>query len=141
MPLLFPKPKRKVKPRKPLKRGTKNIAARAVFEEWGKNCTKSYRRRVTDAEVRAKAEEWRLKRLSNPTLAEEAFTAILIRLGVKFERERIWLNGDRWILTDFFIPSVSLVIELDGEGHRLQKGYDHGRSMWLARQGIKVVRL
>jgi very-short-patch-repair endonuclease len=66
--------------------------------------------------------------------------AILRRLGVKFERARIVLNGDRWVLLDFWIPSVNPVIELDGEGHRLQKSYDGGRSRWLASKGYKVVR-
>jgi|HubBroStandDraft_2_1064218.scaffolds.fasta_scaffold971511_1 very-short-patch-repair endonuclease len=65
---------------------------------------------------------------------------MLSRLGIKFEREKIILNGDRWVLLDFFIPSVNLAIELDGSQHRDQKQYDHGRSMWLARKGIKTVR-
>jgi very-short-patch-repair endonuclease len=59
---------------------------------------------------------------------------------VNYEREKIILNGDRWVLLDFYIPSVNLAIELDGSQHRDQKRYDQGRSMWLGRQGIKTVR-
>jgi very-short-patch-repair endonuclease len=46
--------------------------------------------------------------------------AILRRLGVNPEREKIILNGDRWVLLDFYIPSVKLAIELDGAQHRNQ---------------------
>jgi very-short-patch-repair endonuclease len=87
------------------------------------------------------AEVCRQQRLRNPTAAEEAFAGILNRLGIKFEREKIILNGDRFVLLDFYIPSVKLVVELDGAQHRGQKGYDMGRSMWLARvHGLHVVR-
>jgi very-short-patch-repair endonuclease len=136
--LLFPKPTKRTKVRKPIRRSKKRIASRAKFKNWdnGKRC-----RRRSDAEVLAKAQECRRERLLNPTIAEEVFSGILVRLGVKFEREKIILNGDRWVLLDFFIPAVNLAIELDGSQHRLQKNYDHGRSMWLARHGIKVVRL
>jgi very-short-patch-repair endonuclease len=50
---------------------------------------------------------------------------ILHRLGVKFEREKVFLNGDRLVLADFYIHSVKLVIELDGAGHLLQKRNHH----------------
>jgi hypothetical protein len=53
---------------------------------------------------------------------------MLSRLGIKFEREKIILNGDRWVLLDFFIASVNLAIELDGSQHRDQKQYDHGQA-------------
>jgi very-short-patch-repair endonuclease len=137
--LMFPKPKKQIKARKPLRRSKKRIATRATFKDFdnGKRC-----RRRSDAEVMAKAMECRAERLANPTEAEAAMTEILTRLGVRFEREAIFLNGDRWIAADFLIPSVKLVIELDGAGHRLQKRYDAGRSMWLARNhGLSVVRL
>ena len=86
------------------------------------------------------AEVCRQKRLANATPAEEAMAEILTRLGVKFEREKIILNGDRWVLLDFLLPSVNIALELDGEGLRLQKQYDLERSMWLARIGFKVAR-
>jgi very-short-patch-repair endonuclease len=138
--LLFPKPKKRIKIRKPLKRSKKRPAARAKFREFGANCTKAYRRRYSDYEVTCQAEVCRQRRLENATPAEEAFGAILTRLGVKYEREKVILNGDRWVLIDFFIPSVNLAVELDGAQHLAQKEYDHGRSMWLARKGIKVCR-
>jgi very-short-patch-repair endonuclease len=118
----------------------KRLAARRKFKAHGDNPFKCYRRRYTDYQVMCQAEVCRQKRLANATPAEEAMDEILTRLGVKFEREKIILNGDRWVLIDFFLPSINLALELDGEGHRLQKQYDHERSMWLARKGIKVAR-
>jgi len=45
------------------------------------------------------------------------------------------------VLVDFYIASVKLALELDGQQHRLQKQYDQGGPMWLARKhGIKTVR-
>jgi very-short-patch-repair endonuclease len=134
--LLFPKagkkPRRKRKP----------LAARRKFKEFGANCTKTYRRRFTDYQVMCHAEACRQKRLADATPAELEMAAMLRRLGIPHEREKIILNGDRWVLLDFFVPSVNLAIELDGSHHRGQKEYDHGRGMWLARKhGIKTVRL
>lgn len=140
--LLFPKPKKKPKrPRKPLPRSKKRIAARTKFVEWGKNSCKAYRRKFTDDEVTAKAVECRRERLANATEAEDEMARILANLGLVFVREKIIVNGDRWVLLDFFIPSHMLVIELDGDQHRFQKEYDQGRSMWLARKHrLKTVR-
>jgi very-short-patch-repair endonuclease len=60
---------------------------------------------------------------------------------VKFEREKIVLNGDRFVLLDLWLPKWNLVLELDGFGHLHQKRYDHERSMWLARvHNMKIVR-
>ena len=117
MPSMFPKPAKRAKKaqkllqrKTPLKRTTKPIANRAVFREWGKNCTKTYRRRFTDAEVLAKAHEYRAQRLANATPAEEALDAILRSLGIKFFREWVVLNGDRFVLLDFWLPTVNLCI-------------------------------
>jgi very-short-patch-repair endonuclease len=122
------------------KKKPKRLAARRKFKAHSDNPFKCYRRRYTDYQVMCQAEVCRQKRLANATPAEEAMAEILTRLGIRCEREKIILNGDRWVLLDFFIPSVNLALELDGEGHRLQKHYDHERSIWLARKGIKVVR-
>jgi hypothetical protein len=65
--LLFPKPKRRIKPRKPLNPGRKKTPARSKFKEFAANPLKSYRRRFTDAEVMAKAIECRRERLASPT--------------------------------------------------------------------------
>jgi very-short-patch-repair endonuclease len=136
--LLFPKPTKRIKVRKPLRRSKKSIATKSAFKAFdnGKRC-----RRRSDAEVMLWAQEKRQERLSNPTPAEEAFEAILRSLGISYVREHIVQNGDQHVCLDFWLQTWSLCIELDGDGHRLQKRYDHQRSMWLARNfSIKTVR-
>jgi very-short-patch-repair endonuclease len=55
--------------------------------------------------------------------------------------KRSLLNGDRWVLIDFFISSVKLAIEVDGSSHENQARYDRQRSEWLARKhGMHVAR-
>jgi len=136
----FPQTEKTHQVAKPLER-KKRIASRLKFKEFGANPTKTYRRRrYTDYQVMCQAGACRQRRPENATEAEEAFAEILKRLGVCFERERIVLNGHRWVLLDVWLPGLNLAIKLDGAGHRLQKNYDHGRSMWLARKGIKTVR-
>jgi very-short-patch-repair endonuclease len=40
-------------------------------------------------------------------------------MGVEYEREVIaWFNGDRFVLSDFWLPGYRLTIELDGIQHR-----------------------
>jgi Protein of unknown function (DUF559) len=67
---------------------------------------------------------------------------LLDRHRVLYEVEKIFLNGDRWILVDFYLKVRMLAIELDGSVHDNQKEYDRGRDEWLLRQyGVRTVRL
>lgn len=67
---------------------------------------------------------------------------LLDKHGVLYQSEAIFLNGDRHILADFFIPSAILVIEVDGAAHDDQKRYDAGRDRWLLdRYGVRTLRL
>jgi|ERR1039457_588691 very-short-patch-repair endonuclease len=139
--LLFPKPKRKPKLRKPLKRSRKAIKARAKFKAHGDNPFKNYRRRFTDYQLMVRAEISRQARLRDPTAAELAFADMLDGMRILYEREKIFLNGDRFILADFYFKPQKLVIELDGSAHDGQKEYDAGRDAWLLRgYGVKTVR-
>jgi len=140
--LLFPKPTRKPKPRKLLKRSRKAIAARSVFKAWGDNPTKTYRRRFTDYQVMIRAQICRQARLRNRTRAEIAFSELLDSIRILYESEAVFLNGDRFILADFYFKSHKLVIELDGSAHDSQKRYDAGRDAWLLRaHGVRTVRI
>lgn len=73
-------------------------------------------------------------------MAELAFEEILKELEIEYEKEKIFQNGDRWVLVDFFIPEGNLAIEIDGLQHTLQADYDRGRTEWLAGKGIKTIR-
>jgi very-short-patch-repair endonuclease len=125
---------------KPLKRSPVK-PGKSRFKEYGANPFKVYHRRYTDAQVMAMALRRRAERLANPTPAEESFALILHSIGIKHEREKIVLNGDRFVLLDFWLPKWNMAIELDGRSHDNQKTYDHDRSIWLAREhGMKVIR-
>lgn len=140
--LLFPKPKGKPKLRKPLKHRRTPIATKSVFKAFGSNTTKTYRRRFTDSQVIAFARQRRAERLQNRTRAEIAFAEILDGMGVLYESEAIFLNGDRFVLIDFLVRGKKIAFEIDGSAHRAQSMYDAGRDRWLLRKyGVKVLRL
>src|SRR5689334_14836600 len=105
--LLFPKlGKRPKKKRKP-------PARRRTFKEHGANPLKTYRRKLTDYQVMIQAEACRQARLRDPTPQELEISHFLTQYGIKHDREKIWLNGDKWVLTDIYIDAVKLVIEID----------------------------
>lgn len=134
IPKLGKKPKKAPKPlrRSRIKPGRTKFAA--DFGD-GKRC-----RRRSDADVLKMAQIRRLERLSSATPAELAMDGILRSLGVKFEREHIVMNGDRFCLLDFWLPRWNLVLEIDGSVHLNQKTYDAARTRWLASKGYKVAR-
>jgi very-short-patch-repair endonuclease len=131
--LFFPKRGRRSKCKKPLKRAQKRMKARAKFKAHGDNQLKTYRRRFTDYQVTVHANVCRQQRLRNRTRAEMAFAEMLDRHQILYEVEKIFLNGDRFILADFYFKAHNLVIELDGSAHDAQKEYDAGRDAWLLR--------
>jgi very-short-patch-repair endonuclease len=90
----------------------------------------------------ARAQGCRLERLRNRTRAEMAFAELIDRHRILYEVEKLFLNGDRWILVDFYLKDRMLAIELDGSVHDNQKEYDRGRDDWLLRQyGVRTFRL
>lgn len=143
--IFFPQPKlfcRIPKPRKPIKRRRTKIAAKSVFKAHGDNPLKTYRRRFTDYQVTLRAEVSRQARLRNRTRAEMAFAELLDGLRIPYEVEKIFLNGDRHILADFYFKDRKFVVELDGSAHDNQKGYDAGRDAWLLRRyGVRTIRI
>ena len=60
----------------------------------------------------------------------------------KFKKQAIFTDQftKKAYITDFFIPSLKLVIEIDGPSHNTRQSYDPIRSSFLATRGIKVVR-
>lgn len=127
------------KSKKPIKRCITKLATRRKFKaDWGDG---KRTRRFPDGEVLRRAREKQLERLSRPTEGENALAAILTRLAVGYEREKIVQNGDNFILLDFFLGKWKLVLEVDGSAHDSQRQYDHERSIWLAKtKGWNVMR-
>lgn len=131
-----------LKRKKPLKRTRTKIKARAKFHAHREKSTKVYRRRFTDYQVMVRANICRQDRLRNRTRAEMAFAEMLDSMRVLYESEAIFLNGDRFILADFYFKAQKLVIELDGSAHDDQKEYGSGRDAWLLRvYKIRTIRV
>jgi very-short-patch-repair endonuclease len=59
------------------------------------------------------------------------------RLGVHFRRQQPLAP----YIVDFYCHQARLVVEIDGSPHRHQQGYDHLRDAYLARFGIRVLRV
>src|SRR5215471_840383 len=59
------------------------------------------------------------------------------RLGVHFRRQQPLAP----YIVDFYCHQARLVVEIDGSPHRQQQGYDRLRDAYLARFGIRVLRL
>jgi very-short-patch-repair endonuclease len=137
--LLFPKPKKKSKPKSWLKRSKKRIPQRSTFKaNWDDG--KRPRRR-SDTEVLQKARQYRRERLIDMPVAQMAFNEILDCLGILFEAEAIFLNGDRFILIDAYVKSAKVAFEIDGFHHKSQSRYDAERDKWLLwKHGIRTVR-
>lgn len=121
------------------------MAVRRKFKAHGSNPLKIYKRRYTDAQVTAFAQERRRERLSQPTSAERRFAELLRECNITvFERESIFLNGDRHIAIDFLVKTGAGIIafEIDGLQHRYQTKYDAGRDRWmLETHGIRTIRI
>jgi very-short-patch-repair endonuclease len=59
------------------------------------------------------------------------------RLGVHFRRQHPLPP----YIVDFYCHQARLMVELDGSPHRQQQGYDKARDAYLARCGIRVLRM
>ena len=77
---------------------------------------------------------------SAPTRSEEILWRALRsqNLGVHFRRQVILLNR---FIVDFFAPSASLVVEVDGNYHLRTRSADACRDRKLLRAGFRVLRL
>ena len=56
--------------------------------------------------------------------------------GLKFRRQ-VWLGP---FIADFLCAEARLVVEVDGDTHAAQPGYDRSRTAWLEREGFRVIR-
>lgn len=56
---------------------------------------------------------------------------------IDFDRQRVIGN----YIVDFYVKSLGLVIEIDGESHNEKEDYDDKREAFLINLGIKVFRV
>ena len=59
------------------------------------------------------------------------------RLGVHFRRQ----HPPAPYIVDFYCHQARLAVEIDGSPHRQRQDYDQARDAYLARFGIRVLRL
>lgn len=57
--------------------------------------------------------------------------------GIDFDRQRV--IGD--YIVDFYVKSLSLVVEIDGSSHEGKEEYDNERQSFLESLGLKVFRI
>jgi very-short-patch-repair endonuclease len=72
------------------------------------------------------------------TMPERTLWALLRRnqLGLHFRRQ----HPIGPLILDFYCATAKLCIEVDGPSHESQTEYDQRRTMWLAHEGIRVLR-
>ncbi len=85
-----------------------------------------------------------MKLRENATFAERAFNKKMkLACPVKFKFQRAFIKGGYFAITDFYVPSRKLCIEIDGEYHNKpeQQKKDQHRDNWLrTARGLKVCR-
>ncbi|MCL2290132.1 MAG: endonuclease domain-containing protein [Bacteroidetes bacterium] len=57
--------------------------------------------------------------------------------GINFNRQKIIGN----YIVDFYVPSLSLVIEIDGSSHDYKEEYDHKREDFFKSLGLNVFKV
>jgi len=57
--------------------------------------------------------------------------------GINFNRQKIIGN----YIVDFYVPSLSLVIEIDGSSHNYKEEYDHKRETFFKLLGLNVFKV
>lgn len=81
--------------------------------------------------------------MEKSTSAEKAICVILTKLGIRYVRQYPIWTGRRQYFADIYIPSLKLILEIDGEYHftQNQKRLDENRSAGIRRLGYHVCRL
>ena len=93
-------------------------------------------------EIKANSSEQKVyrKNLRNNMTSAEVVLWQLLRgrklCGYKFRRQQ----GIGPFILDFYCPRLKLCVEVDGNSHDYKYEYDEQRSMFLQKQGIKVIR-
>jgi len=57
--------------------------------------------------------------------------------GINFNRQKVIGN----YIVDFYVPSLSLVIEIDGCSHNNKEEYDFERDKYLKSFGLNIIRI
>jgi very-short-patch-repair endonuclease len=85
----------------------------------------------------------RLKLIKKCTLAEITFKQILDNSGIKNIFQKGFIKNNKCFIVDFYIPTLKLCIEIDGEYHNdeNQKKYDLWREQYLLNErNFRLIR-
>lgn len=144
--------KQKIKNKQSKKKKTKSkvLTPERLLETQEKNKLRKDERelrqkqRVKDAQAykELKMEELQANLKKNSTQAEKIFKAKLKAVGINYVFQHIIETNKSFYIVDFFIPKKGLVIEIDGDYHQEegQKIKDKRRTIWLKKNGYKVIR-
>ena len=95
--------------------------------------------RINAKRVKPEKTEFARKMRKQPTVREREVWELVRRkqLGCRIHRQKVICG----YIADFWCPTASLVIEIDGPHHAEQIQYDAIRDRAMQRLGIKVMRL
>lgn len=94
-------------------------------------------------EKQKKLEIYKKELVEKATIPELIFKSRLEDSGIKFIFQKGFIGGNNFCIADFYIPSVKLVIEIDGGYHRTpeQKLRDANKDDYYKSRGFSVLRL
>jgi very-short-patch-repair endonuclease len=103
---------------------------------------------VRGTKKKSRTEQYAKNMRDNPTRAEgifeEALMALCSNLGIRYHSQHVWrINRFKSYISDFYIPSKRLCIEIDGGYHstRKQKKKDNIKDTTLACYcGVQTIR-
>lgn len=73
---------------------------------------------------------------------EVIFKEILDQNNIKYVWQKPFYGPANFYAVDFFIPSIKVVIELDGKIHKKRINHDERRTAFLLKNGVeKVIRI
>lgn len=91
---------------------------------------------------------YKAKLTKKPTNAEKCIDTLLQELNkrkyIDYKKQEIFYKPHGgYIIVDFYLPKIKLVIEVDGEYHDTeeQRYKDSNRDSWLKMQKIKILRI
>lgn len=79
--------------------------------------------------------------LRSATLPESVSSKMLMELKEKPLRQAYFQIRGRSYFTDFFFPTLLLVVEIDGSAHKYKKSHDRRRDADFRSIGIRTIRI
>jgi len=93
-------------------------------------------------EERHRIAKERIRQLrKDATIHEKIFLRLLVESGIPFIFQKAFISNTYFMIADFYLPTLGVVIELDGHQHYIGEGLmrDAQRKIWLESKGISVV--